>query len=287
MIVMFLTLIGPWNVFHVSEMSQSTRLKNILQSAGILSNGKVVNEFQWKDAQALLSFADTICPNKDKLSDSLLLEVYSILNYLDDYHGFSTIHEVFSQNIDSLIFIAGQKNHYLDETRIYMYSLGLCNPFPYKIDTGTPRRYFFNYYEYSHTFSIEPYQVMAEISYYFDKEDTLSFLLPADKKMNVYGIDSTFLYFIFDLKDTIRIDLSGKARKLLNKHKNSNDYDFSFQSAEERTVVQKAKGYEIKLILDKLSFYAKNENLQYISFIKGAVLIKFPKERRNIKQEIL
>lgn len=124
-VILLLISFGPWSMFSVSEKSQSTRLISILKEYGIVMNDKIQNESIW-DLSALPEFkSDNSKSNEGILNDSLNNEVKSILDYLDNHHGFSSISHLFSQNIDSLIKLSLDSNKYVKDAEIYMNSLGL------------------------------------------------------------------------------------------------------------------------------------------------------------------
>jgi hypothetical protein len=126
--IILLSSFGPWGVFSVSEHYQINRLKQLLEKNKILVNGKIVNETKWtKDSTT--SFKNTQpFLNDNKLNDSLKTEVKSMLDYLDEYHGFSEINDWFKQDIGQLINneIKSAKNKSsFNEASIYMKSMGL------------------------------------------------------------------------------------------------------------------------------------------------------------------
>jgi hypothetical protein len=117
---------GPWGIFSVSERAQVNRLKNILEKAKILNQEKIVNETIWKkDSKG--NFITSNLINDKILNDSLRNEVKSIVNYLDNHHGFSSIRTWFTQNVDSVIDAQMKKedSRYVNEAMYYMKSMGL------------------------------------------------------------------------------------------------------------------------------------------------------------------
>ncbi len=117
---------GPWGIFSVSERAQVNRLKNILEKAKIIKENKIVNESIWKkDTNG--NFITSNLINDQMLNDSLRNEVKSIVNYLDDHHGFSSIKGWFTQNIDSVINAQMKKedSRYANEAMYFMNSMGL------------------------------------------------------------------------------------------------------------------------------------------------------------------
>ncbi len=96
-VIILLCSFGPWGMFRVSEGSQVSRLESILTTAGIL-DGKIINEPRWDQSDTLTFKVSPRHANEGILSDSLHNEVYSILNYLEDFHGLSAIEAWFEQS---------------------------------------------------------------------------------------------------------------------------------------------------------------------------------------------
>jgi len=123
-VMLLLISFGPWGMFSVSEHYQVKRLKAILEKAAILKDGKIQHETIFNNKHDNLEFK-----NEKLLSDSLHNEVYSILDYMDDFHGFSAIRSWYSQNIDSIVdakFKSKNDNdYYYNEAEIYMNAMGL------------------------------------------------------------------------------------------------------------------------------------------------------------------
>ena len=84
--------------------------------------------------------------NDGLLNDSLRNEVKSIVNYLDDHHGFSSIKGWFKQNIDSIIDaqMAKEKVNHISEAMYYMKSMGLDYYKDYDTDSEDVFTYFYS-----------------------------------------------------------------------------------------------------------------------------------------------
>ena len=148
-ILMLLMSFGPWGMFSVSESWQVKRLKAILEKSNILVNGKIQNEQNYiypLNSDSLKFKNDTL------LSDSLHNEVKSIVDYLDDFHGFSSIRGWYRQNLDSLIDAEMKRtgSRHLNEAEAYMEAMGLRFEERYSEDDGDETSYF--------TYSLEGYQ---------------------------------------------------------------------------------------------------------------------------------
>jgi len=120
-----LTSFGPWGMFAVGERSQVGRLEQLLTDSGILKDGKVQHEALWTLHEKEGLVADSLNANNALLADSLKNEVISILNYLDNHHGFAAIQPWFVQNVDSLITLAVKKDRHVSEAQTYMQTMGL------------------------------------------------------------------------------------------------------------------------------------------------------------------
>lgn len=127
-VLLVLVSFGPWGMFAVSERSQVNRLQKILESAKLFENGKIKNETLWVKDSLPEFYANVKWHHDGLVSDSLQNEIKSILDYLDDFHGFAAIRPWFNHDIDSLV---GLREHLtkqgtsVHEPKIYMESMGL------------------------------------------------------------------------------------------------------------------------------------------------------------------
>jgi hypothetical protein len=137
-LILLLASFGPWSMFSIAERSQSKRLISILKKHKVIIDNKVQNEAIWNLENLPKFESDNLKKNQALLNDSLNNEVKSILDYLDNHHGFSSINLIFSQNIDSLIKESLDSNEYLNESQIYMQTLGLDYSYRYYQNNISP-----------------------------------------------------------------------------------------------------------------------------------------------------
>ncbi|MBL0739980.1 DUF4153 domain-containing protein [Chryseolinea lacunae] len=133
-IILMLMTFGYWGMFSVSERSQVNRLRGILEQYKILQNGKIKGEVIWrKDSLHRLFAANNENVNEGLMPDSVHNEVRSILDYLDDYHGFTLLRPWYQQDIDSLARATRSAKSYRrsGETEVYMRSMGLKDEYLY------------------------------------------------------------------------------------------------------------------------------------------------------------
>ena len=127
-IVLILLSFGPWGMFAVSERSQVNRLKNILEKSKLLVDGKIQHEALWKKDSLPRLYSVNEFKNEGVLTDTIHNEVRSIIDYLDNHHGFSSIRTWYKQDIDSIVNLKNpnkDRSYNYSEAEIYMESMGL------------------------------------------------------------------------------------------------------------------------------------------------------------------
>lgn len=127
-IVFFLASWGPWGAFSVSERHQVQRLKQVLIQGGLVVGDSLRSEVIWDPAQLPELEAISGAAGDFPLSDSLYQEVFSIIHYLDEYHGFDGLDPWFSQDMDQVLQTINQnrlKWQKMQESELYMKTMGL------------------------------------------------------------------------------------------------------------------------------------------------------------------
>jgi hypothetical protein len=129
-IVIFLTSWGPWGMYSVSEQSQLKRLETIFTESGILKEGKLQHENKLKEG--MMSFPPSVnldYSNDKLLTDSLHNEVLSIMDYLNEHHGFSGIKQWYSQDIDSFnrreVIMSKASGKYFEKKKAFLLATGI------------------------------------------------------------------------------------------------------------------------------------------------------------------
>ncbi len=272
--LMLIVSFGPWGMFSVSEKSQINRLRTILENSSILKNGKVQNEQIWKTDSLPELISKTNFSNDSKLTDSLHNEVMSILDYLDNHHGFSLIKEWSVQNIDSLVNVSILKDkddaRYYNEAAIYMKSLSLNYEF---IDTEID--------ESTIEFSTDGLKLLKSVSGYdylihFDSytgDDS-------DVEMVSFKIDSVDYKLSYSNKPDLKLTLSSKSEKInfeidnyINNIKklynNTSNYQIPYSIL---TLEDSCKSLQIKIEFQNIQI--DNELKNYIESCSGDIYIK-------------
>ncbi len=210
-ILYLLCSFGYWGMFSVSERDQTDRLETILSENGLLENGKIVNEVKWDRSEFPEFKSPDQLINNLVLSDSLHNEVISILEYLDDYHGFNSIESWFEQDIDGLIKESIEADNDTirafarDEKWIFAESMGLSG----YTKVGYDNIYLTFVRENDQVLSLDGYRFMVNVP---SVNFTVNRRFPDDSS-GLINLDWDEENFHIDYLDTIRFDISFKMLK--------------------------------------------------------------------------
>lgn len=248
-IILILISVGPWGMFSYSEHSQVKRLKHILEQSKIIVNNKLVNETIWIHDSLPSLNSNNDLKNEGYLNDSLHNEIKSILDYLDNHHGFSLVKVWYTQNLDSIINSDTSKkenSYHYSEAEIYMRTLGLKYEIIDSESEKSKISYNSNYntliktttgYDYLVTFNIYNYNEIDEEICNFDIDSTKYTLNYLNKKQFTLCIKSKTDAIYFDLETLIK-DLQkefGKKPdavipiKKMTLSNSSKDYEFKLE----------------------------------------------------------
>lgn len=277
-IMLVIMSFGPWSIFSVSERSQITRLESILEEVKILKNGKIQNELLLNDSSFTVGSSPSNL-NEKLLTDSLHNEVWSILNYLDDHHGFVEIRDWYAQDIDSLVKLEEPRGskirtyRYTSEAEYYMAAMGLKPEQRYEAEEIL-------YTGYSSdanrgVLDVSGFDQLASFSHYaggevadeaVDANDTIlhyevTFNRKAPYKMTVLTGNEK-IAVPFEL-------LSGKLRSNHKKEEKT-------IPASEMSVVLVGINKEIRMDFYEISFIGTGDSLE-LNSISGKLFIKFKK----------
>jgi hypothetical protein len=222
-IMMLLVSFGPWGMFSVSERSQVKRLRTILEESKILVDGKIKNEVLWNPD----SIPKLLPLNKEDLNDEVLVdslhnEVYSIIDYLDDHHGFSAVRDWYTQDIDSILKVSNEKNDRwsrLHERNVYMRTLGLADEMKYESD------YEGFYYSsdadrYDRAIPVQGFDYYISRNFSWPHYGEGRFIFEVDDGEFATRIGPTLknLFTLTSAKDTIVFNCEREIKNLLAKH---------------------------------------------------------------------
>lgn len=287
-VMMLLMSFGPWSMFSVSERSQANRLAEILETHGILKDGKVQQE-QELTIDSTFYQQKLEYPNQELVSDSIANEVKSIIDYLDDHHGFNAIKEWYTQDFDVEIenYNASKKRwSRLNEAEIYMKALGL-----------EYRYYYINYenqyFSYSTPYdrkltTIKGYDYMLDINYYYyndhnyNDNNTIPFKLDsANYEFKRINKDKYIIELFKNKESIIKIDIDQLKDELIAKYGKKYKGDLP---QEELTIKGESNGVAYKLELRNISLRTE-KGVTNAESIDGQLFLRIEKFSSTIVEE--
>jgi len=275
-VMILLMSFGPWSMFSVSERSQANRLKYILEENGLIKEGKVVNE-QTIEIDTNYYQQSFVPQNKKLLNDSLNNEVKSILDYLDDHHGFNTIKEWYDQDLGSEITSYNQlKKRWerLNEAEIYMRALGLDYTYIY---LDSENRYFSYSVAYQNNLvELSGYDYMVKFNFYqYNDNYVLSTFNIGDDKYDLKSKakDSYMMNVLRNDEVMATIDFTSIKSQLFEKYGQAYKYDLP---KEDLTMKGASQLLDYKIELDNMSFNREKDGL-ILSSANGALFFKLKK----------
>jgi hypothetical protein len=262
-------------MFSVSEKSQVNRLKSILEKSNILLDNKVQNEPIWiKDSLPEL-FNQVDLTNDNKLTDSLHNEVISILDYLDNHHGFSMIREWYKQDIDSLISTSIVKNkedvRFYNEARVYMKSLGLNYEYV-EVEENDPNLEFISIRD-NLLKNVSGYDYVINFDYYSGEEkeyEISSFKLDSIEYQLIISYNSKVNLTLKSKSEIINFKMNEFVIDIKNKFNNNSNDHVPISSM---MLMDSCKKLQIKIEFQNLELQ-NNKKENYIERVSGDIFIK-------------
>lgn len=280
-VMVILTSFGPWSMFSVSEKSQSNRLKEILTEHQILKDGKIVNE-QTLMVDSNFYQQDFKYPNASLVNDSINNEIKSIIDYLDDFHGFNSLKDIYSTNYEEQIKNYNAKKerwNRVNEGEIYMKALGLEYKHVY-ID------YEDNYYSYSVKYNnslteIAGYDFMIKFNHYSSSRanSIASFTLNYDSyELRSTEKESYFMELYKNNNKIAVVDLKPIQNSLFEKYGMKNNYDLP---QKDLSFFVDDQFLDYKINLENIAFSKDDGDLK-LNSANGTLLFKL---KENSKEE--
>ena len=262
---------GPWGMFSLSEKSQGNRLISILQTNKIIVDGKIQNEVIWNPDSLPKFYSTTKFKNDSLLSDSLSNEVYSIINYLDDYHTYEMLAPYFTQDINAMIRNARDSNRWVYEEEIIMESMGLKHQYRsnyqwkgYKnitIECENNRIKHISGYDYLRYFNKQ---------YQNKNQGDLTYTVEGKPlTIGISPLDSNSMFIAYRL-DTLQFNIHSIYLKQVQQ---SGKTAFSEVPLPEMTFQQESELFKVKLEVDRIGMREKGDTLQY-NYVNGNIYLK-------------
>jgi hypothetical protein len=280
-VMILLMSFGPWSMFSISERSQANRLENLLEEYGILKDGSIENEQVLVIDSNFYSQAFEY-PNQKLMNDSLCNEVKSILDYLDDHHGFNAIKGWFEK--DYITEVEGYNKtkkrwSRIDEAEIYMRAMGL----EYKWYYVNSDRTYFSYSTpyYREIVDVRGYDYMLDLNYYYYNEEnynnnnSIPFELDSTNYEVIRKNKEHYYLELFEEKESIlAIDIDQLKESLIEKY--GKDYNNDLPQSD-LSIIGESNKVAYKLELNNISFRTENNETNAES-INGKLFLRFRNE---------
>lgn len=274
-VILVLVSFGYWGMFAVSARSQVNRLRAILEQNEMIQHGKVMGEVLWqKDSLPKLITSNLENVNDALLIDSLHNEVKSILDYLDNHHGFASIRAWYHQDVDSIVNVHNRNNerwNKLNEAEAYMRTLGLAYEYRYEDDQYNYSHYSSDWhddvtnvssYDYLVTFQIPPSSNMEDQDTEFsidDKSYTIRHSLRASNKL-----------FLITPYDSITYNTDALIKTLTARHKNSEGESIPLA---EMTLLGSDKNMDTKIEFSAITLDSPKDS-SHVTYMDGRIFIR-------------
>ena len=275
-VMLLLISFGPWGMFSVSEHYQVKRLASILEKASILKNGKIQQERFFNANNENVGFK-----NETLLTDSLHNEVYSILRYMDDFHGFSAIRSWYVQNIDSIVDAKSksEKTNYTNEAEMYMNAMGLKYEdreavrdeySSFNVNSGDMSLMKVTGYDYYKEFSSYSYEKTGEYNICRFELDSVDYklLLDADDKNKLLLKKGNKKYEF--MQQPFNISFNDVLIRLFNQYGSNADNNVSPSKMELKT---ETDAIEVVIQINSLEAKKQNTGEHVIGNFSGYVLV--------------
>ncbi len=273
-IIAILISFGPWGMFSVSERSQVNRLRSILEQSNLLVGGKIQNETVWIQDSLPELHSISGAKNDGILSDSLHNEVKSILDYLDDHHGFVSIRDWYSQDVDSIVILqeASKTNSYSNrEAELYMRTLGL----QYNHRSTEIEKASIDFTSgYNNTIStVTGYDYLVEFSLFRigeDNESNCSFMIDSIEFELAYSGNPKGLLVLKSNTGTINFDIEELVNKLKQQY---GDNPESVLPLSEMRLINSNDLFEVKIEFHSIRLTPGKKKSEFTN-LEGEIFIK-------------
>lgn len=244
--ILILSVVWPWSAFNIWKVSQLNRLEIILSDNSILQDWKVVTLKQ------------------DLLDEQTKDNIFSILDYMIDYHGYDSIKHIFLKDINTLNQDQKLYSSYISRNTIVislMKQMWLNTK--YWLDVVDNLRYDFFakdnnillVWGYNYVLNVDLYNKWMDIeSFYKWDSATLSwFIIDFDYNKNSFNI-----YKDSELKKSI--DLSKYFSELISTNEMNNYNEISLSKLSFTIDWFKIVFYNLSLIKGEKSIQVQNLN---------------------------
>ncbi|MFH2142633.1 MAG: DUF4153 domain-containing protein [Bacteroidota bacterium] len=258
-ILALLSSFGPWGAFSISKNSQFNRLKKTLSEYNILVNNKVV-------------------PNKNIISFKDQQDITSMVEYLNQMHGYQTFQPIFNVALDSIIV----DSVYINPTDTILGLIGVEYLSMWQTEDSYLNDFYFSgraYYE--EVINITGYDYQFDYNQYFynyssPDETMYSKTFSVDSIKIVINFDTLSTNYIVNINETepLTFDLSEIVKQLDKKVGHGQQYDIP---SNDLVFEKENSRFKIRIQLKNLSG-TKSDNRITFNEINASIYMGLKKE---------
>ena len=272
-IAMILSSFGPWGMFSMSGRNQLARLESLLTKTEILQENKIQNEVKWT-----VNEKGKILPSLQKPSKSIaqedLDEINSIIQYLDSYHGMSSVLPWFEQDLKAILKEAEEKSPRFEGpvySKLIIESMGLEFVQPGMIGVKNPESRFYSFTAKENSaIPLEGFDVMIRFQLNGELKLIPLNLPGSNSKLEIERTDELILTF---KKDTQlhEIPLEGLINQLIQTNGDNSDGLTDPESMKLDTTFSNLK---IRIYFTQINYNPGREEQIETSALQGYILLK-------------
>ena len=271
-IAMILSSFGPWGMFSRSERVQFDRLESLLTKSEILQENKIQNEVKWIVDEKGKIIPTNSNPSK-KLPQKELDEINSIVQYLENYHGMSSILPWFEQDLKAILDEAEEKSERYEGpvySKLIVESMGLEFIPSGMIGFENPESKFYSFMTKDNSaISLDDFDVMVRFQLNSESESILLTLPGGNSPIEIEQTDDLILTL---KKDKLVYEIPLK--KLVNQLIETNgDKVGEAIDPELLKLDTSCSNLKIRIYFTEINFNQSQEKAVWSAF-KGYILLK-------------
>ncbi|MBD8487985.1 DUF4153 domain-containing protein [Echinicola sp. CAU 1574] len=256
---------GPWGIFSVSERSQYRRLKALLMETHILEEETVIHEIIW-DKNKLPELKSSQNQNFTPLaSEEQISEIRSIVKYLEDHHGLSSMKSWFSQDMSTILIAVNEDKKDWEEvpaSTLYLKTMGIpelgLNLTEPSLSLGADMN--------GHSISTRGYDYLKNIN--ISAMDTTVFMAGYETYKVTMNPQKNGLA-ISSANHETNVDLGPMVAELSKTQEKNSTVAPSLL-----TYSAEQNGFKIKLEIQNIRYAQENENSIKLNYLNGTLLLK-------------
>lgn len=237
----------------------------------MLEGDKLQTEVRWNEVDFPLLEPRETGHQVRSLNDSLHSELFSIMHYLDTYHGFDALEPWFSQDMDQMLSTVNQdklKWQRMEETELYIKTMGL--PYPPVPSDPTGRYYSFQLESPQLPTPVTGYDYIVD--FHINEFDEKRFTLGGSNYQ--LGFNKAADGLLLEAEgDSLHVPLEPMVKGLIERQGEDHFKD-SYAMVQPEIINREGLDLLLKFEIRHINFQHVKEGKMRLQFISGFLLIK-------------